>query len=282
MTSKPSDFFPSRLAGNPGQGASFEMSYRNGERSWSETVDLSALLLETLAARGHQGRLARDGWIVLSDGLWLLPQILSLSVESADRANSSTTIEVAHARLLPGGTFEFQHSAGDDATDTLARGFDLWAQVDLVVYQDALHKEPAHCTSMEMNWQEGRARRVLFGPVAHRVACPDAEVGEAEEAHAFCPCCLFTNTWDAFKPQIESDAVHGVRLYAARDAQGVVQADCRVDGEDWPAGAEALRAYAARWPDRGLEFRKQYVVIQSPPQAVLAQQEQIFPRGVPS
>jgi hypothetical protein len=268
MTFPSSDYFPSRLAGNPGQGASFEMSYRNDERSWSETVDLSAMLLETLAARGHEGRLEREGWVVLSDGLWLLPQILSLSVESGDKATSSTTIEVAHQQLLPGGTFEFQHSAGGNATDTLASGFDLWAQVDLVVYQDALRKELGHCTSMEMNWQEGRARRVLFGPVAHRVAHPEIE---ANEEHPFCPCCLFTNTWDAFRPQIESDAVYGVRLYAARDSQGQVQADCRVDGEDWPAGADALRAYVTQWPDRGFEFRKQYVVIQSPPQAVVAE-----------
>ncbi|SFQ71515.1 hypothetical protein SAMN05216567_12922 [Variovorax sp. OK605] len=268
MTFPSSDYFPSRLAGNPGQGASFEMSYRNDERSWSETVDLSAMLLETLAARGHEGRLEREGWVVLSDGLWLLPQILSLSVESGDKATSSTTIEVAHEQLLPGGTFEFQHSAGGNATDTLASGFDLWAQVDLVVYQDALRKELGHCTSMEMNWQEGRARRVLFGPVAHRMAHPEIE---ANEEHPFCPCCLFTNTWDAFRPQIESDAVYGVRLYAARDSQGQVQADCRVNGEDWPAGADALRAYVTQWPDRGFEFRKQYVVIQSPPQAVVAE-----------
>jgi hypothetical protein len=268
MTFPSSDYFPSRLAGNPGQGASFEMSYRNDERSWSETVDLSAMLLETLAARGHEGRLEREGWVVLSDGLWLLPQILSLSVESGDKATSSTTIEVAHQQLLPRGTFEFQHSAGGNATDTLASGFDLWAQVDLVVYQDALRKELGHCTSMEMNWHEGRARRVLFGPVAHRMAHPEIE---ANEEHPFCPCCLFTNTWDAFRPQIESDAVYGVRLYAARDSQGQVQADCRVNGEDWPAGADALRAYVTQWPDRGFEFRKQYVVIQSPPQAVVAE-----------
>jgi hypothetical protein len=103
---------------------------------------------------------------------------------------------------------------------------------------------------------------VLFGPVAHQAAREATE----EEEHPFCPCCLFTNTWDAYKPQIESDGVYGLRLYAARDTQGEVQADCRVNGQDWPAGAEALRAYVAQWPDRGFEFRKQYVVIQSPPE----------------
>jgi hypothetical protein len=40
-----------------------------------------------------------------------------------------------------------------------------------------------------------------------------------------------------------------------------MQADCRVNGEDWLAGADALRAYVATWPDRGLETRKQYVLI---------------------
>lgn len=268
MNPSPSDFFPSRIAGNPGQGASFEISFRNDERAWTETIDLTALLLEALAARGHVGKREREGWIVLPDGLWLLPQILSLSIPPDGHASSSTTIEVAHERLLPNGTFEFQHSNGDTAAETLSSGFDLWAQVDLVVFQDALRTELSHCTSMGMNWapeegvQGGRERRVLFGPVASRAMHEAAE----DEEHPFCPCCLFTNTWEAFQPLIESNGVFGLRLYAARNAQGEVQADCRVNGEDWPAGANALRAYVRQWPDRGLEFRKQYVVIQSPPE----------------
>jgi hypothetical protein len=250
-TSSSSDFFPLRAAGNPGQGTAFALAFRNDEREWTESLDLSALLRDALLARGQAAALARDGWVTLSDGLWLLPQILSYSRAEDGSVRTSSTIEVAHAGLLPQGVFEYQHSGGETTGQALTRGFDLWAQVDLVVFQDALGGELAHCTSMDMSWKEGRQRRVLFGPVAHRAALPAAEVEE--------------------EPQIESDGVYGLRLYAARDAEGEVQADCRVNGEDWPAGAEALRAYVTQWPDRGFEFRKQYVVIQSPPQARVAE-----------
>lgn len=263
MTSPSSDFFPVRAAGNPGKGITFEIAFCNDEREWTESLDLPVLLRDALLARGHAAELARDGWVVLPDGLWLLPQILSFSMAEDASLRTSTTIEVAHADLLPQGIFEYQHSYGESTEGALTRGFDLWAQVDLVVFQDALGSELAHCTSMRMNWQEGRERRVLFGPVAHHATKEDTEV---EDEHPFCPCCLFTNSWEAFKPQIESDGLHAVRLYAARDADGDVQADCRVNGEDWAAGADALRAYVAQWPDRGFEFRKQYVVIQSPPE----------------
>jgi hypothetical protein len=185
------------------------------------------------------------------------------SVDEGQRAHLDHHRGGACQQLLPAGTFEYQHSYGDTRKRYLTRGFDLWAQVDLVVFQDALRNELAHCTSMadELGGRAPAARAVRPRGAPRRAA----EAAEEEE-HPFCPCCLFTNTWDAFKPQIESDGVYGVRLYAARDSQGQVQADCRVNGEDWPAGAQALRAYVAQWPDRGFEFRKQYVVIQSPPE----------------
>ncbi|BEP41253.1 DUF6348 family protein [Variovorax sp. V15] len=271
------DFFPPLCPANEGGGPSFEVEFNDGKKDWTEVFDLTELLLETLEARGHEPVREREGWLRLpGSGLWLWPQITSYWANSDGSVRTSSTIEVAHAELLPKGLFEFQHSVGADIAASLTRGFDLWAQVDLVVFLDALSADAAglsHCTSMQMNWEakeaEGRPareRRVLFGPVAHQHAKEAAE----EEEHPFCPCCLFTNTWDAFKPQIESDGLYGVRLYAARDAEGDVQADCRINGEDWPAGADALRAYAAQWPDRGFEFRKQYVVIQSPPEAPVA------------
>jgi hypothetical protein len=54
-----------------------------------------------------------------------------------------------------------------------------------------------------------------------------------------------------------------MRLYAARYADGTVVADCRVNGEEYPMGAEHLKKYAETWPHRGLEIRKQYVAIRT-------------------
>jgi hypothetical protein len=67
----------------------------------------------------------------------------------------------------------------------------------------------------------------------------------------------------AFQALLETDDFYGIRFYAMRDADGNPQADCRVNGEDWEPGAAALREYVAKWPERGFEFRKQYVVLQT-------------------
>jgi hypothetical protein len=48
-----------------------------------------------------------------------------------------------------------------------------------------------------------------------------------------------------------------------RDANGDPQADCRVNGDDWDKGTEALRKYVGTWPAAGFEMRKQYVVVQT-------------------
>jgi hypothetical protein len=57
----------------------------------------------------------------------------------------------------------------------------------------------------------------------------------------------------------------GVRLFAMRGADGAAEADCRLNGEDWEAGKAALIKYVESWPDLGVEFRKQYVIIQDQP-----------------
>jgi hypothetical protein len=60
---------------------------------------------------------------------------------------------------------------------------------------------------------------------------------------------------------IEGTSFYGLRLFATRDGKGAKQADCRVNGNDWEKGAEALRKYVTTWPGTGFEFRKQYVVL---------------------
>src|SRR5206468_4947721 len=67
--------------------------------------------------------------------------------------------------------------------------------------------------------------------------------GDAGDAHPFCPCCLLTRSLEAFRELIEDDGFYGLRLYAMRDEQGIPQADCRVNGDDWEKGAQALRDY---------------------------------------
>jgi len=60
---------------------------------------------------------------------------------------------------------------------------------------------------------------------------------------------------------LKDETFYGIRLFASRDFDGHEQADCRVNGIEWPAGIEQLQRYIRQWPQRGFEFRKQYVVI---------------------
>jgi hypothetical protein len=149
-------------------------------------------------------------------------------------------------------------------------------QVDLPVLLEALRDKPEKCMAMMMEFpasadKGARSRRAVLGPAAHfRQRQPEKsewrdESGEKKQ-HDFCPCCLLTNSIDAFKPMLESDGFYAIRFYAARDGDGQPQADCRVNGEDFEAGKQALLKYVEKWPAAGVEFRKQYVVLQNMPE----------------
>lgn len=238
-------------------------AFANGEKNWEESENLVASLATELGRLGHQP-VARDDYLQLED-FTLLPQIVSVRPHATGAMQTSTTIQVAHPELVPEGIFEFQHSTGDDIRRSLAAGFSQWAQVDLPVFRDALRAKAESSMFMVMDpAREGssaltRSRRVVMGPFIHYAKEPVA----GDDDHPFCPCCLFTNSVDGLFDLLKGDAFYGIRLFASRDADGHVEADCRVNGTDWSSGAERLRQYVHKWPQRGFEFRKQYVAIQS-------------------
>lgn len=234
---------------NPGQGTK------------ADEVDLVAVLASVLAARGVPFE-RREERLDLDNGLILRPQFVQREPGAEAAVCTTSTIEVNHPALCPAGTFEYQHSIGQTLTESLQKGFTSWADTDLPVLRDALRDPLEECASLEIDSSGPRRRQVVLGPPVRAVA-RDAQ--EPEEGHAFCPCCLLTSCLEAFEGPLASDAFQGVRLFASRDAEGVVQADCRINGVDWPAGAEALLRYAASWPDRGFEYRKQFVVMRTLP-----------------
>ena len=207
---------------------------------------------------------------------------------------TATVIRTSHLAFHTGGAdaFEYQHSTGETIDASVAAGFNHWRQLDLPVLIEALRDKLQQCSAMELTFPaaEGtppRMRRVVLGPVAHfRQHEPPADAppqcapggdGSKPADHDFCPCCLFSRTIEAFKPLVESDGFYAIRFYAARDGDGVPQADCRVNGEDSEAGKAALINYAASWPPAGFEFRKQYVVIQPIPSREAAETEATRP-----
>jgi hypothetical protein len=271
---------PKLLSSNPGKGAAGEVAFSSAERSWSEHYNLVPLLASVLGERGHQVQ-SEKSWLVHQDsGFIVLPQVVQLQLLDKVGVRTTTTIQVNHSALVPDGVFEYQHSTGNNVEDSVRKGFEQWAQTDLVALLEALQPKPEICTTLEMTFPEkdrkpAYSRRAVLGPVAHFVENPQIYAeqktqdnrgdvqGERCESHEFCPCCLLTNSFEAFRELIEASGFYGLRLFAARDEKGVPQADCRVNGNDWEKGAEALRKYVTTWPAAGFEFRKQYVVLHS-------------------
>lgn len=234
----------------------------------SSEIDIPAVAQAALQAQGYAVQRSVDDLVL--NGFLISPRMLALAEANGGGFRTTCAVRFSHPDLFPDGAFEFQHAVGDTPVDSLRSGFDQWSQMDVPTLIDALADTPEMCTYMDMEWPAGdggaaQKRRVVLGPVAHLAAKsdPNAPSGDACEEHSFCPCCLTTNSMDAFTDLFKSDGTYALRLFAMRDESGAPNADCRVNGEEFEPGKEALRKYVTSWPDRGFEFRKQYVVIRS-------------------
>ena len=260
---------PALCKANQGVCVEGKVDFTRGSRKWTEKFNLVSIAAAVLKGRGY-AVIAEEKFLEHRDsGFLLCPQLGDMRILDDGGVQTVTTMQANHPTLAPEGVFEFQHSTGDTISDAVSKGFDQWVQTDFVPLLDALRSTPETCTAMVMEFPAGdgkpaRVRRALLGPVAHFMEKPPpqpeaATVGE----HPFCPCCLLTRSFEAFRELIEGDGFYCLRLFAARDQNGTEQADCRVNGEDWTPGAQSLRQYVGTWPAAGYEFRKQYVVLQS-------------------
>jgi hypothetical protein len=261
---KRKSILPAFSSANPGKGTWVRVAFSNGERSWSEKADSLGALAAVLEGRGIGFRRG-DGHLELENGLIARPQFVHLQPRDDGSVQTATTLEINHPTLCPGGTFEYQHSLGSTAGDSMNKGFVGWVDVDLPVFMDALRDKFETCSAMlwdapASGSSAARKRQAILGPPVH---CVTKQVDEAGGAHNFCPCCLLTNCFEAFADQMQGDEFYGIRLYAMRNVDGHAEADCRVNGVEWSAGKEALLKYVATWPDRGFEYRKQFVAIRS-------------------
>jgi hypothetical protein len=260
---------PAMCPTNPGITESGQVGYARGDKAWTETFDVLAIATSALEAKGHSVR-RRDSWLEHpASGFTLLPRFVELHPLDSGGVKSTTTMQVNHPTMCPEGLFEFQHSSGDDIADSIRKGIDQWAEMDMVTLLEALQPSPATCTVLKMNFpakngHPEKFRRAVLGPVLHWQEHPPAETDSPQDAaHCFCSCCLLTNSFETFKELFDDSAFYGLRLYAARNQNGDALADCRVNGDDWAKGADALREYVKTWPDAGYEIRKQYVVLQN-------------------
>jgi hypothetical protein len=254
---------PETCKDNPGEGAALRVAFANGTRSWEESADLIECLARVLGDAG-QPHARQKSHISLENGILLLPRVVEFQ-PLEDGVRTVTTIEASHSERIPPGIFEYQHATGANLVESVTSGFTSWSQLDLPVFLDSLGDDPKTCTMLKMDLPADdigpkRARRIILGSVWQLAARP-MDVPEGE--HPFCSCCMFTRCPDAFNDLVKKQGFYGIRFFASRDEAGVVSADCRVNGLDYPAGAAALCRYAETWPQQGLEFRKQFVAIVS-------------------
>lgn len=268
---------PPKCAGNPGVTRNGRVSFSNDERSWNESFDILSTTARVIRERGHEV-VAHSNWLDLpASGYIVRPLLAEMQLVDEGGVRTLTTMDVRHPRLIPAGLFEYQHSTGETVEDSLTKGIESWAELDLVVLLDALRTEPKTCTAMQMTFPAkgggpSYVRRAVLGPVATYAAKPspaplrqeaatEGEEGEQCETHSFCPCCFLTRSFEAFRSQIEGDGYFGIRFYGMRDADGTPGADCRINGEDYEPGAVSVRRDVATWEGSGFEFRKQYVFL---------------------
>jgi hypothetical protein len=271
---------PDLLPSNAGRGSSGRTAFAKAGKTWFESFDLIELLASALRQQGREVRERKHALELADADFLLLPQMTYLQPLEPSGVRTATTIQFHHPFLVPAGSFEYQHATGENLQAAFRSGFDQWVQMDLVALLDSLCEKPNACTTLKFDFEPhagkpGVSRRAVLGPYIHFSEVPvaascdlstqskSAGDGVTCEGDGFCPCCLLTRSLEAFKRQIEDDKFFGLRLYAARNRDGIPMADCRVNGEDWEDGAVALRKYASSWSEAGFEFRKQYVVLQS-------------------
>lgn len=252
---------------NPGRGVTLNLSWEDGAE---ENYNVVKLLMGVFLDDGDFVEPDTSELYHPRSGLILRPRIVDLSAIEGGGVRTVTTIEVRHPTLLPEGAFEYQHSAGDNLEEAFRRGFETWIQADFPVFRNALLDELEDCTALVFDFPErpnrpAKRRRLVLGPLVYGAA-RTVPKGPDACSHPSCPTCLFMRVFKPFTELLESDETACVRLFAMRDQAGQTGADCRVNGEDFDSGREALAESVEGWAGEGFEFRKQLLLIQSLPE----------------
>ncbi len=245
---------PGENPANPGIGSVANWSFADGERTWQEPMNLLSTLERLLTERGRSIRMEGNVIVDLESQLSLRPLLQTMQPVHQKGVRTSTTIEIKHPTIILSPIFEYQHSAGPNIEESVMAGFRQWYGSDFITLVDAVREEAVDC--MELSEDE---RRITLGPLLHGY---QTDVPRDDSEHPPCPCCMFTKTKSAYQPLMTSSGFYALRFYAARDQHGRPIADCRLNGEDYPAGKKELMEYAGTWKSAGVESRKQYVIIQ--------------------
>ncbi|BBM45643.1 DUF6348 family protein [Leptotrichia trevisanii] len=214
-------------------------------------------------------------WIYVKDnGYYLLPLLINFYYDENNELKMSATIQIHHKEIFPNGIFEYVYpqQKAENAIDGLFELFETWVDLDWLTLCDCLKFEKSEYMSMriDLDKEKIKSKHVFYGPV---LSYPNFDVEEAKSKgididpyiDEFCPCCLFTNSMEAFDEQIKDTSQnYAIRLFAMKNPDGEIDADCRINGEEYPQAEKYLKNYTKTWKKCDImKFRKQYVIIRN-------------------
>ena len=218
------------------------------------------------------GKYESDKWIYVKDnGYYLFPLLINFSHDNDNGFKIFATIQIHHKEIFPDGIFEYIYpqKQATNLADGLFDLFNTWVDLDWETLDDCLKLKNSKYMSMEIELEDV-VKHVFYGPV---LSYPNVDVEKLKVKgidpdpyiDEFCPCCLFTNSMEAFDAQIkDTEKNYAVRLFATKNVNGEVEADCRINGEEYPQAEEYLKKYASTWKECDIiKIRKQYIIIRN-------------------
>ncbi len=238
-----------------------------GEPANDEELDIFATMAGVLEKKHYISSVNRRAdYIEVNDAFRITPRLLSVRKvkppkdDPESTINTEIAVEIRHPQWLPDGFTEYEDYTEETPAEALRITCSAWVSSVMAIILDAhgqTNKLSSHL-KLEAPSRSG-ARVVVQGPVGRLAA---REVDYSKTGHdPYCPCCFTTQSLEALKGHLQEHEVYAVRFIADRSARGKVKAICRINGTDFPEGAQAIRAFAEGWPNARGESRNQFVVI---------------------
>lgn len=240
---------------NPAIGTKGKCTFSNEDGNWVEEFDLLDLLCQSLEEK--QIKYSRTDDSIITEQITLIPGIVEIHPLENGVVRTVSTIEFSCEAKGVDCIFEYQHATGCDISSSLRTGFEYWIDSDLEVIVDALLRKGERCNTMIIENPTGLRKIIHFGNPLRLAKSTDLD----DANHPFCPCCMFTNSFPAFEDLFRNRGFYALRLLISRDNEGAISADCRLNGIDHELGKAALCEYGEKWPNQGVEMRKQYIIL---------------------
>ncbi len=223
------------------------------------------MLAQVLGQSRLDARCTGDA-VLLPSGLRLEAALLEARLLEDGRVATVTRVVAFHDALFADGLPELQRAIGADTAQAMAQGFSAWVQGARVALEDAVRTAVRDCPLLAVKVSApGGGAPTVYQAILGPVLCVGPGPAQPAEDDELCPACMTTRVQDALRGHLRAGGYTGLSLVAGRDARGALAADCRVNGEPFSEGVERLVAYARSWPERGFEFRQQYVILRAAP-----------------